>query len=151
MLDGADIPRSWMPEVYESPEVSGRITSEAAGMVGLRAGTPVVGGAGDNAAGAVGNGVVETGMVSASIGTSGVVFAFADKPVVDPGLRVHTFCHAVPGKWHVMGVMLSAGGSRSLTEIRSRRANMRLREQQEARSTSFYQRRLRRSNQVAKV
>ena len=111
MLDGAGIPRDWMPKAYESPEITGRITEETAGLTGLKAGTPVVGGGGDQAAGAVGNGVVETGIISSTVGTSGVVFAFADKPVVDPGLRVHTFCHAVPGKWHVMGVMLSAGGS----------------------------------------
>lgn len=111
MLDGAGIPRDWMPKAYESPEISGRVTDEVAGLTGLRAGTPVVGGGGDQAAGAVGNGVVETGIISSTVGTSGVVFAFADKPVVDSGLRVHTFCHAVPGKWHVMGVMLSAGGS----------------------------------------
>jgi len=111
MLDGAGIPQDWMPRAYESPEISGRISEETASLTGLKAGTPVVGGGGDQAAGAVGNGVVETGIVSSTVGTSGVVFAFADKPVVDPGLRVHTFCHAVPGKWHVMGVMLSAGGS----------------------------------------
>ena len=70
-----------------------------------------MGGGGDQAAGAVGNGIVETGIVSSTIGTSGVVFAFSDTPVVDPQLRLHTFCHAVPGKWHLMGVMLSAGGS----------------------------------------
>jgi len=111
MLDGCDIPRDWMPKAYESPEVSGRITAEAAGLTGLAEGTPVVGGGGDQAAGAVGNGIVETGIVSSTVGTSGVVFAFADAPIVDPGLRLHTFCHAVPGKWHLMGVMLSAGGS----------------------------------------
>lgn len=111
MLDGAGIPREWMPPAYESAEVSGRISEDTASLTGLKAGTPVVGGGGDQAAGAVGNGIVETGIVSSTVGTSGVVFAFADQPVVDPGLRVHTFCHAVPGKWHVMGVMLSAGGS----------------------------------------
>lgn len=111
MLDAIEIPRDWMPKVYESPEVSGRITAEAASLTGLCEGMPVVGGGGDQAAGAVGNGIVEPGVISSTVGTSGVVFAFAEKPVVDPGLRVHTFCHAVPGKWHVMGVMLSAGGS----------------------------------------
>jgi xylulokinase len=111
MLDGCGLPRAWMPTVYESPEVSGRITPEAAAATGLAPGTPVVGGGGDQAAGAVGNGIVETGIVSSTVGTSGVVFAFADEPVMDPGLRLHTFCHAVPGKWHLMGVMLSAGGS----------------------------------------
>lgn len=111
MLDAIDIPSDWMPKAYESPEVSGRINAEAAALTGLAEGTPVVGGGGDQAAGAVGNGIVEAGIISSTVGTSGVVFAFADKPVVDPKLRVHTFCHAVPDKWHVMGVMLSAGGS----------------------------------------
>jgi xylulokinase len=111
MLDGCGIPRDWMPQSYESPEVSGRITEAASAQCGLPAGTPVVGGGGDQAAGAVGNGIVETGIVSSTVGTSGVVFAFADQPIVDPSLRLHTFCHAVPGKWHLMGVMLSAGGS----------------------------------------
>jgi len=111
ILDATGIPRDWMPKCYESPEVTGKISREAAAATGLAEGTPVVGGGGDNAAGAVGNGIVEPGIVSSSVGTSGVVFAFAEKPVVDPLLRVHTFCHAVPGKWHVMGVMLSAGGS----------------------------------------
>ncbi|HSV74605.1 MAG TPA: xylulokinase [Chthonomonadales bacterium] len=111
MLDGCGIPRDWMPRAYESPEVSGRISAAASAATGLAEGTPVVGGGGDQAAGAVGNGIVETGVVSSTIGTSGVVFAFSDEPVVDPELRLHTFCHAVPGKWHLMGVMLSAGGS----------------------------------------
>ncbi len=111
MLEAIDIPRSWMPTCYESQEISGRITEEAARLTGLEVGTPVVGGGGDQAAGAVGNGIVETGIVSSTVGTSGVVFAFSDQPVVDPQLRLHTFCHAVPGKWHLMGVMLSAGGS----------------------------------------
>ena len=111
MLDAIDVPREWMPACYESIEVSGAITEEAAALTGLAVGTPVVGGGGDQAAGAVGNGIVETGIVSSTVGTSGVVFAFSDTPVVDPLLRLHTFCHAVPGKWHLMGVMLSAGGS----------------------------------------
>jgi len=111
LLDAIAIPREWMPKVYESPEITGRITAEAASATGLAEGTPVVGGGGDQAAGAVGNGVVETGIVSSTVGTSGVVFAYSDAPVVDPQLRLHTFCHAVPGKWHLMGVMLSAGGS----------------------------------------
>lgn len=111
MLDTIGIPRDWMPKSYESVEVSGRISEEAANVTGLLAGTPVVGGGGDQAAGAVGNGIVETGIVSSTVGTSGVVFAFSDQPIVDPQLRLHTFCHAVPGKWHLMGVMLSAGGS----------------------------------------
>lgn len=100
-----------LPRVYESYEVSGRVSALGAAATGLREGTPVVGGGGDQAAGAVGNGIVQSGILSVTTGTSGVVFAFADTPTVDPQLRVHTFCHAVPGKWHVMGVMLSAGGS----------------------------------------
>ena len=111
MLDGCGIPRDWMPPAFESVEISGRINSEAAGLSGVAEGTPVVGGGGDQAAGAVGNGIVRTGIVSSTVGTSGVVFAFSDEPKVDPALRLHTFCHAVPGKWHLMGVMLSAGGS----------------------------------------
>ena len=79
-------------------------------MTGLAVGTPVAGGGGDQAAGAVGSGIVETGIVSSTVGTSGVVFAYSDTPATDPQLRVHTFCHAVPGKWHTMGVVLSAGG-----------------------------------------
>lgn len=111
LLAAIDVPREWMPNSYESVEVSGVISDSAAALTGLKPGTPVVGGGGDQAAGAVGNGIVETGIVSSTVGTSGVVFAFSDKPVVDPQLRLHTFCHAVPGKWHLMGVMLSAGGS----------------------------------------
>lgn len=111
MLDALDIPREWMPTVYESPEITGHISDEASELTGIEVGTPVVAGGGDQAAGAVGNGIVEPGIVSSTIGTSGVVFAYSDQPVVDPELRVHTFCHAVPGKWHVMGVILSAGGS----------------------------------------
>ena len=105
------IPLEYLPRVYESYEISGHISPRAAQLTGLRAGTPVVGGGGDQAAGAVGNGIVQSGIISVATGTSGVVFAFADTPTVDPQLRVHTFCHAVPNKWHVMGVMLSAGGS----------------------------------------
>jgi xylulokinase len=111
LLDGIEIPRRWMPECHESPVASARVSAEGAATTGLAEGTPVVGGGGDQAAGAVGNGVVEPGIVSSTVGTSGVVFAFSEQPQVDPQLRVHTFCHAVPGCWHVMGVMLSAGGS----------------------------------------
>ncbi len=111
MLDAIGIPAEWMPKSYESPEVSGRVSEAGAAATGLWPGTPVVGGGGDQAAGAVGNGIVETGIVSSTVGTSGVVFAFSDRPVVDPQLRLHTFCHAVPDAWHLMGVMLSAGGS----------------------------------------
>jgi len=105
------IDEALLPAVYESPEVSGRLTSAAAKATGLAPGIPVVGGGGDQAAGAVGNGIVRRGAISATLGTSGVVFAHADTVETDPEGRVHTFCHAVPGKWHVMGVVLAAGGS----------------------------------------
>ncbi|HEU4754782.1 MAG TPA: xylulokinase, partial [Armatimonadota bacterium] len=111
LLEAIDVPASWMPECFESEVPSARINAEAAAATGLREGTPVVGGGGDQAAGAVGNGIVERGTVSSTVGTSGVVFAYSDEPAVDPKLRLHTFCHAVHGKWHQMGVMLSAGGS----------------------------------------
>ncbi len=111
MLEGTGIPKEWMVPVYESVEATTKVSEAGSAETGLMVGTPVVGGGGDQAAGAVGNGIVETGVVSVSMGTSGVVFAFSDEPVLDPGMRTHTFCHAVPGKWHTMGVMLSAGGS----------------------------------------
>jgi xylulokinase len=110
ILKGLDIPRKFLPDVYESQEVSGCITAATAKETGLVEGTPVVGGGGDQAAGAVGNGIVRTGVISATLGTSGVVFAACDKVETPKGLA-HVFCHAVPGMWHVMGVMLSAGGS----------------------------------------
>jgi xylulokinase len=103
------IDRSWLPRVVESSEVTGEISSQAAARTGLKTGTPVVGGAGDQAASAVGNGIVEPGLVSCTIGTSGVVFSHLDQVAYDPEGRVHTFCHAVPGKWHVMGVTQGAG------------------------------------------
>ncbi|MFU0800689.1 MAG: xylulokinase [Xylanivirga thermophila] len=109
VLDKLDIPFDWMPKVYESHEVSGCVTEKVANLTGLNVGTPVVGGAGDQAAGAVGNGIVESGMVSSTIGTSGVVFAYTDKVSIDPKGRVHTFCHAMPDTWHVMGVTQGAG------------------------------------------
>jgi xylulokinase len=111
LLEAIEMPRDFLPPVFESQEVSSHISAEAARLTGLRQGTPVVGGAGDQAGGAVGNGIVRPGVISVTTGTSGVVFASMDRPEMDPGLRLHTFCHAVPGKWHVMGVMLSAGGS----------------------------------------
>jgi xylulokinase len=106
-----EIDKDWLPPAHEGPEVTGTLTAAAAERTGLPAGIPVVAGAGDQAANGVGCGIVRTGVVSASLGTSGVVFAFADEVRTDPEGRAHTFCHAVPGKWHVMGVMLSAGGS----------------------------------------
>jgi len=111
ILDELDISRDLLPEVYESPEVTGAITDAVAERTGLPADTPVVAGAGDNAAGAVGSGVVGDGDVWGSIGTSGVIFVATDDERTDPEGRVHTFCHAVPDTWHVMGVMLSAGGA----------------------------------------
>ncbi|SHE30564.1 xylulokinase [Thermoanaerobacter uzonensis DSM 18761] len=107
MLDALDIPYDWMPKCYESTGVTGYVTKEAADLTGLKEGTIVVGGGGDQASGAVGTGTVKSGIVSVALGTSGVVFASQDKYVVDEENRLHSFCHA-NGKWHVMGVMLSA-------------------------------------------
>jgi xylulokinase len=109
MLQASDLRPEILPEVFESPEVTGRVSKDGAGASGLREGTPVVAGGGDQAAGAVGMGIVEPGNVSATIGTSGVVFAATSNPVVEPKGRIHTFCHAIPGRWHVMGVTQGAG------------------------------------------
>ena len=98
-----------LPRVFESPEVCARVSREAAAAIGIPEGTPIVAGAGDQAAGAVGMGITRPGAVSATIGTSGVVFAATDRPATDPHGRLHTFCHAVPGRWHVMGVTQAAG------------------------------------------
>jgi xylulokinase len=105
------IPMEWLPRCTESQVVSGRISRKAAQATGLLEGTPVVGGGGAQAAQAVGSGVVQPGIISVTSGTSGVVFAFEDAFAVEPQGRVHVFCHAVPDKWHAMGVMLSAGGA----------------------------------------
>jgi xylulokinase len=109
MLQAVDLSPDCLPRLYESQEIVGRITEEAAAITGLLAGTPVVAGAGDQAAGGTGMGIVRPGDVSATIGTSGVVFAASDAPVTDPAGRLHTFCHAIPGRWHVMGVTQAAG------------------------------------------
>ena len=109
MLAVADVDERLLPRVYESRQVTGVVSAAGAKATGLRAGTPVVAGAGDQAAGAVGMGIVSAGTVSATIGTSGVVFAVTDRPSLDPQGRVHTFCHAIPGRWHVMGVTQAAG------------------------------------------
>ena len=109
MLELVQIDESLLPTVCESPEICGRISAAGAAATGLRSGTPVVAGAGDQAAGSIGMGVVSPGMVSATIGTSGVVLAATDGPALDPGGRLHTFCHAVPGRWLVMGVTQAAG------------------------------------------
>ncbi|MBN1249299.1 MAG: xylulokinase [Anaerolineae bacterium] len=111
VLAALDIPRDWLPPTYEGPEVSGTVSAAAAELTGLKAGTPVVGGGGDQAAGAVGVGAVEPGIVSLVLGTSGVVFATTGEPFIQPEGLLHAFCHAVPETWHLMGVMLSAAGS----------------------------------------
>lgn len=111
MLDALEIPIGWLPTCTESDQVSGRINQAAAQVTGLKVGTPVVGGGGDQAAQAVGSGIVRAGVISVTSGTSGVVFAHSDKYAFEAQGRLHAFCHAVPGKWHFMGVMLSAGGS----------------------------------------
>jgi xylulokinase len=111
VLEALDIPAGWLPRTHEGPEVTGYISADAAEATGLQAGTPVVGGAGDQAAQAVGVGAVEAGIVAMTLGTSGVVFASTEEPFVEPEGRLHAFCHAVPGRWHLMGVMLSAAGS----------------------------------------
>ncbi|HMP16737.1 MAG TPA: xylulokinase, partial [Gemmatales bacterium] len=100
-----------LPRCVESHEVTGQLTENAARELGLQPGIPVVGGAGDQAASAVGNGIVRKGVLSATLGTSGVVFGHADTPETHPEGKVHTMCHAVAGAWHQMGVVLSAGGS----------------------------------------
>jgi xylulokinase len=109
MAAAAEIDSRVLPPLYESPQVCGAVSAAGAEATGLRPGTRVVAGAGDQAAGAVGLGVVGAGAVHATIGTSGVVFAAMDRPALDPAGRVHTFCHAVPGRWHVMGVTQAAG------------------------------------------
>lgn len=109
VLEKLEVEKQWLAKVYESCEATGRVTSKAAKLTGLPEGVIVAGGAGDQAAGAVGNGIVKKGVVSSTIGTSGVVFAHMDNMEIDMGGRVHTFCHAVPGCWHVMGVTQGAG------------------------------------------
>ena len=109
MLAAVGINKSLLPKVFESQEITGKISAKCAAETGLIAGTPVVAGAGDNAAGAIGMGIVGVGAVSATIGTSGVVFAVTDKPSIDLKGRIHTFCHAIPNRWHVTGVTQAAG------------------------------------------
>jgi len=111
VLAALEIDPAWMPPTWEGPEVTGLVTGEAAAATGLRPGTPVVAGGGDQAANAVGVGAVAAGTVALSLGTSGVVFATTNRPLFEPRGRVHAFCHAVPGRWHMMSVMLSAAGS----------------------------------------
>ncbi len=111
LLAKLDLDEKLLGRCYESEEITGQLTREAASELGLSTDCVVVGGAGDCAAGAVGNGIVRAGVLSTSIGTSGVVFVHSESPQVDPQGRLHTFCHAVRGKWHMMGVTLAAGGS----------------------------------------
>lgn len=109
MIDGLSIDAAILPTCYESSDITGKISASAAEITGLAPGTPVVGGGGDQASSAVGNGIVEPGIVSCTLGTSGVVFAHMEQVAYDPAGRVHTFCHAVRGRWHVMGVTQGAG------------------------------------------
>lgn len=111
VLSSLEIPAEWLPPTFEGPQITGAVTRRAAGETGLAEGTPVVAGGGDQAAQAVGVGAIEPGIIAVTLGTSGVVFASTEKPLVEPGGRLHAFCHAVPDRWHFMGVMLSAAGS----------------------------------------
>jgi xylulokinase len=111
LLQKLDLPRDWFPRVYEGSQITGRLLARVADLLGLPTGIPVVAGGGDNAAAAVGTGIVRSGLVSSSIGTSGVVFAHSDEIRLDPKGRLHTFCHAVPNKNHLMAVTLAAGNS----------------------------------------
>jgi len=111
VLSALDIPRAWMPKTFEGTEFTGHVTDEVASLTNLKAGTPVAAGGGDQAAGAVGVGAVEPGIVGLTVGTSGVIFATTPSALIEPEGRLHAFCHAVPGMWHFMGVMLSAAGS----------------------------------------
>ena len=106
-----DIPQFWLPPTHEGPAVTGAVSDEAAVLTGLAAGIPVMAGGGDQSAQAVGVGAIEPGIVAVTLGTSGVVFAASARPLIEPEGRLHAFCHAVPGRWHLMGVMLSAAGS----------------------------------------
>jgi xylulokinase len=111
VVDALRIDPAWLPPVFEGPSITGVLSAAAAQATGLRPGTPVVAGGGDQAANGVGVGVVAPGTMALSLGTSGVIFAPTDRPIFDPLGRVHAFCHALPGRWHFMSVMLSAAGS----------------------------------------
>jgi xylulokinase len=111
VLDALEIDPRWLPPTFEGPQITGTLNAAASQATGLRAGTPVVAGGGDQSANAVGVGAVAPGTMALSLGTSGVVFASTDRPLFEPGGRVHAFCHAVPERWHMMSVMLSAAGS----------------------------------------
>ncbi|MGI9452589.1 MAG: xylulokinase [Geminicoccaceae bacterium] len=111
ILKALDIPLEWLPKVHEGPDITGHVNADGAKASGLQQGLPVIAGGGDNAAAAVGSGVVGEGTGFVSLGTSGVVFVASEKPKIDPDGALHAFCHAVPGRYHLMGVILSAGGS----------------------------------------
>lgn len=111
VLSALNIPAEWLPPTYEGPAITGYVSAQSAAETGLLQGTPVVGGGGDQAAQAVGVGTVQPGIIALTLGTSGVVFASTESPLIEPEGRLHAFCHAVPGRWHFMGVMLSAAGS----------------------------------------
>jgi xylulokinase len=111
IISGLSINKDFLPPVFESSEVSSYISKEVSEITGLSQGTPIVGGGGDQAAGAVGSGIVREGVISDYLGTSGVLFAHSDSPVYDPDGRLHSFCHAEKGAWHLMGVTLAASGS----------------------------------------
>ncbi len=111
VLSALEIPAGYLPPTFEGTDATGELAASIAQELGLPAGIPVFGGGGDQAASAVGTGAVRAGVVSVSLGTSGVVFATTDSPVIEPDGRLHSFCHSVPNKWHLMGVMLSAAGS----------------------------------------
>ncbi len=111
LLDALEIPDEWMPPTNEGTDVTGYVTRVAAELTGLREGTPVVAGGGDQAAQAVGVGAIREGIIAVTLGTSGVIFASSNEPFIEPEGRLHAFCHAVPNRWHLMGVMLSAAGS----------------------------------------
>jgi len=111
LLRELELPREWFPQTFEGSEVSGKISKQAAAETGLSAGTPVVGGAGDQSAQATGVGAFEPGIIALTLGTSGVVFAPTESALIEPDGRLHAFCHSSPGRWHLMGVMLSAAGS----------------------------------------
>jgi xylulokinase len=111
ILNTLNISPDWLPQTFEGHEITGEVTREAAAQTGLSQGTPVVAGGGDQSAQAVGTGVVRPGTIAVTLGTSGVVFAATESPLIEPAGRLHAFCHAVAGRWHLMGVMLSAAGS----------------------------------------
>lgn len=111
ILNALNISADWLPQTFEGHETTGEVTTEAASSTGLRPGTPVVAGGGDQSTQAIGTGVVRPGTIAVTLGTSGVVFAATESALIEPEGRLHAFCHAVAGRWHLMGVMLSAAGS----------------------------------------